>query len=292
MVRAPPQRMRAGHGGQRGRRWSDGHGRQQAKARLPGRRALPWPEVRPPAARSVSLIVREIGFSFAAKRALDGVSFDVAKGGFCALLGPNGAGKSTLFNLLTRLFTTPEGQIRIAGHDLRTAPLAALAQIGVVFQQSTLDMDLSVRRNLAYFAALHGLAGRDAARRIDAALDRLTMAERANERVRDLNGGHRRRTEIARALLHDPAVLLLDEPTVGLDAAARAAITDHVHDLAARQGLTVLWATHLTDEIAPADQVVVLHRGRVLADATCADLTGARALRETFLDLTGREVPA
>jgi len=235
----------------------------------------------------MSLSVEGIGFSFGPKRALDGVSFDVAKGRFCALLGPNGAGKSTLFNLMTRLFTTPEGCITVAGHDIAAAPLAALARMGVVFQAPTLDLDLTVRRNLSYFAALHGIAGRDAARRIDAALDRLGMAERAGERARDLNGGHRRRAEIARALLHNPSVLLLDEPTVGLDAAARASITDHVHLMAREQGLTVLWATHLTDEIAPEDQVVILHQGRVRADETCARLTGNASLRDTFLAMTG-----
>ena len=184
----------------------------------------------------MSLAVHELSHSYGRKRALEGVSFTVAPGAFCALLGPNGAGKTTLFGLMTRLFTTPEGRIEVAGHDVARAPRAALAAMGVVFQATTLDLDLTVRRNLAYFAALHGIAGREAHRRIDAALDRLGMAERAGERARDLNGGHRRRTEIARALLHDPAVLLLDEPTVGLDAASRAAITGHVHDLAGEHG--------------------------------------------------------
>lgn len=232
------------------------------------------------------LKVRDIGFSYGAKRALDGVSFDVAEGQFCALLGPNGAGKSTLFALLTRLFTTTQGQISVAGHDMSSAPRKALAQIGVVFQQPTLDLDLSVRRNLTYFAALHGIAGRDAAQRIDAALDRLDMRERQGERARDLNGGHRRRTEIARSLLHSPKVLLLDEPTVGLDAAARRSITEQVHALAREDGLTVLWATHLTDEITPSDQVVILHQGKVLRDGPCADIAGANGIEEVFLDLT------
>ncbi|MEM8789273.1 MAG: ABC transporter ATP-binding protein [Pseudomonadota bacterium] len=234
------------------------------------------------------ICVRDLGFRYGARTALDGVGFDVPAGTFAALLGPNGAGKSTLFGLLTRLFTTPTGQIIIAGHDLTQAPRAALAAMGVVFQQSTLDLDLSVRRNLSYFAALHGLAGREAGRRIDAALDRLGMAERAGERVRALNGGHRRRTEIARALLHDPAVLLLDEPTVGLDAASRDAITAHVHDLAAERGLTVLWATHLTDEIAPADRLLILHQGKLIADGQAGEIAGARGLTKTFLRLTGQ----
>lgn len=227
-----------------------------------------------------------VSFTYGPKRALDGVSFTLAPGRFCALLGPNGAGKSTLFALLTRLFTTPQGRIAVAGHDLSRDPRRALARIGVVFQQPTIDLDLTVRRNLLYFAALHGIAGAEADRRAMAALDRLGMAERAGEKARALNGGHRRRMEIARALIHRPSVLLLDEPTVGLDAASRAGIVAHVHDLAA-EGMCVLWATHLVDEVRDADRLVVLHRGRVLADGTAGAVRGDRPMAEAFLAMTG-----
>lgn len=232
----------------------------------------------------MSLRVENLGFSYGATSALTDVSFDLAPG-FTALLGPNGAGKSTLFGLLTRLFTSPQGKITVAGHDLTSHPRKALAQIGVVFQQPTLDLDLTVRRNLLYFAALHGVSGREADRRAMAALARLGMAERADEPARNLNGGHRRRMEIARALIHHPTVLLLDEPTVGLDAAARAGITAHVHDLAA-QGLTVLWATHLTDEIGPEDNLMILHKGRLVTDGKTKVIIENRTLAETFLTLT------
>ncbi|EYD75643.1 ABC transporter, ATP-binding protein [Rubellimicrobium mesophilum DSM 19309] len=235
------------------------------------------------------LSVRHLSHSFGPRRALDDVSFEVAQGAFCALLGPNGAGKSTLFALLTRLVTTPQGEIEVAGVNLARHPRAALAQMGVVFQQPTLDLDLTVRRNLRYFAALHGLSGREAEARIDAALERLDMAERGGELARSLNGGHRRRTEIARALIHRPRVLLLDEPTVGLDAASRANITRHVHDLASDMGLTVLWATHLTDEVWATDRLVILHRGRVLADSVAGRVAGDRPLTEVFLAMTGAE---
>ncbi len=231
-------------------------------------------------------MVDGLSHSYGSRRALEAVSFAVAPGAFCALLGPNGAGKSTLFALLTRLLAAPEGRIRVAGVDLAREPRAALARMGVVFQQPTLDLDLTVRRNLRYFAALHGLGGREAERRIDAALERLDLTERAGERARDLNGGHRRRTEIARALIQEPSVLLLDEPTVGLDAGSRAAITGHVHRLAAEMGLTVLWATHLTDEVLPQDRLVVLHRGRVLADSTAGEVAGGQSLTEAFLAMT------
>lgn len=232
------------------------------------------------------LEVRDLSYRYGAKQALEAVSFTRPEGSFCALLGPNGAGKSTLVALLTRLLVAPEGRIAIAGHDLEQAPRRALANLGVVFQQPTLDLNLTVRQNMRYFAALHGLPrkGLDAA--IDAALDRLNMAERAAERVAALNGGHRRRMELARALLHRPRVLLLDEPTVGLDAAARAAIVAHVHDLA-DEGLCVLWATHLTDEVRDADHLLVLHEGRILADGITREICGRTPLLDWFLDRTG-----
>lgn len=234
---------------------------------------------------TAALSLSHVSYHYGAKTALDDVSFTLEQGRFCALLGPNGAGKSTLFSLLTRLFVTAEGRIEVAGHDMARAPRAALAKIGVVFQQPTLDLDMTVMRNMRYFAALHGLAGRDAQARIDRALDRLGMRERADEKVRALNGGHRRRMEIARALVHDPQVLLLDEPTVGLDTQSREAITAHVHDLA-DDGLSVFWATHLVDEIRDSDTVVVLHQGRALVQDTACAIAGTGSLLDAFIAMT------
>lgn len=234
--------------------------------------------------------VRNLSYSYGPKKALDRVTIELEAGCFCALLGPNGAGKSTLFNLLTRLLVSRDGDIRIAGHDLARAPRKALARLGVVFQQPALDLDMSVAWNLSYFAALHGLSGAPVEKRIDAVLDRLGMRERAREKVRTLNGGHRRRMEIARVLIHEPDVLLLDEPTVGLDAASRAAITDHAHDLA-DSGLLVFWATHLVDEIRPADEVVVLHRGKVLRQERACKIAGAGRLVDAFTALTAPGAP-
>ncbi len=230
--------------------------------------------------------VEGLSFSYGAKQALDDVSFEVPKGRFCALLGPNGAGKSTLVALLTRLLVAPGGEIHVAGHDMRRHPRRALAALGVVFQQPTLDLDLTVRQNLSYFAALHGLPRRGLAAKIDAALDRLGMAERADEKVRALNGGHRRRTELARSLLHEPQVLLLDEPTVGLDVEARKAITAQVHDLARNDGICVLWTTHLTDEVRDEDHLLVLHRGRILADGVTGEVRGDAPLSDWFVAQT------
>jgi len=220
------------------------------------------------------------------KTALDDISFKIRGGTFCALLGPNGAGKSTLFALMTRLFIPTEGRIVIAGADLGKNPRKALGRMGVVFQQPTLDLDLTVQQNMLYYAALHGVSRWKAGRRIRESLEQLDMAERRKEKVRELNGGHRRRMEIARALLHEPDVLLLDEPTIGLDTGTRRAITKHVHDLVRHDGLTVLWATHLTDEVRADDQLVILHEGKIVADGVCAVVRGEERLNDTFARLT------
>lgn len=233
-----------------------------------------------------ALRVEGLSHDWGAKSALANVGFSVPAGRFCALLGPNGAGKSTLMAVLTGLIRPRPGVVSVNGHDLGRAPRKALAQIGVVFQQPTYDLDRSVGANLRYFAALHGLSGRTAAERITECLARLGMAERIAEKVGALNGGHRRRMEIARALIHRPRLLLLDEPTVGLDAPARAAITAHVHDLT-RDGISVLWATHLVDELREADDLVLLHRGRVAAMGAVSDVTAGQPLSDWFLAQTG-----
>lgn len=235
------------------------------------------------------LEVSRLGFSFGPKRALDEVSLDLGAGEFKVLLGPNGAGKTTLFSLITRLYESAEGEIRIEGAELRRDPGRALARMGVVFQQPTLDLDLTVHQNLLYHAALHGLGRAESLARIETELGRLGMAKRARERVRRLNGGHRRRVEIARALLHRPGLLLLDEPTVGLDVPTRQAIVAHVHRLAREDGVAVLWATHLIDEVADDDSVAVLHQGKVQAQGRLAEVlaqTGAADIGAAFASLT------
>ena len=175
--------------------------------------------------------------------ALQQIDLDIRQGEIFALLGPNGAGKSTLIALLTRLYDLQQGDIRIFGHSLRDEPRQALRQLGVVFQQSTLDLDLSVQQNLAYHAALHGMPRREAQARIDEELLRQDLAERRHDKVRTLNGGHRRRVEIARALLHQPRLLLLDEASAGLDPASRLALGRHVRNLCREQDLCVLQAS-------------------------------------------------
>ena len=217
---------------------------------------------RPPAA----LEVGALGFRYGRHVALEDVAFEVPRGRFVALLGANGAGKTTLFSIATGLFSAGSGRVRVLGHDLARESGAALAELGVVFQRPTLDGDLTVRQNLAYFADLHGLPRAEARARIERSLLRHKLGALGERAVVTLSGGQRRRVELARALLHDPAVLLCDEPTVGLDAPSRRAFLAHVRALAtAADGLGVLWATHLFDEIEPGDRVVLLERGRVRA---------------------------
>ena len=223
---------------------------------------------------------------------LHDVSLRVPQGRFTVLLGPNGAGKTTLFSLVTRLFHTRQGQISVLGHRVDREPGEALRLLGVVFQARTLDLDLSVRENLLYHAALHGIGGREARRLADAALQEVDLAGRARDPARRLSGGQMRRVEIARALMHRPRLLVLDEPTVGLDVAARAAILRHVRGLVRDRGVAVLWATHLLDEAGAEDLIVVLHKGRVLAAGEAGRVvaeTGAADLHDAFGRLTGDE---
>lgn len=233
-----------------------------------------------------ALRIAGLSHRYGARQALDDIHLAVAPGEFRVLLGPNGAGKSTLYGVLTRLLACQHGAIELFGQPLSAA---AMAGLGVVFQQSTLDADLTVEQNLSYFAALHGLRGHARCTRIDAELQHMALTEHRHDRVRQLNGGHRRRVEIARALLHRPRLLLLDEATVGLDMPTRRFLVAHVHQLAREEGLAVLWATHLIDEVHADDHVALLHRGRLLAsgraDALMAE-AGCASLAQWYDRLT------
>jgi ABC-2 type transport system ATP-binding protein len=237
-----------------------------------------------------ALSVESVSHAYGARIALDNVSFAVAPASFTVLLGLNGAGKSTLFSVITHLYVSRSGVVRIFGRDVARESGAALALLGVVFQQRTLDPDLTVAQNLAYHGALHGMGGRETRERGAVQLGRVGLADRAHDKVRFLSGGQMRRVEIARALLHSPRMLLLDEPTAGLDIKARAEILKVVRGLVADEGMGVLWATHLVDEIGDDDHVIILHEGRVLADGPSRSIVGATAARsigEAFTSLTG-----
>jgi ABC-2 type transport system ATP-binding protein len=238
-----------------------------------------------------AIAIEGLSKSYGKVRALSDVSFSVPAGGVTALLGLNGAGKTTLFQILTGLFVADGGRLRVFGHDIATAPVRALAHLGVVFQQQVLDLDLTVLQNLNFYAGLHGLRGTAAASAIADGLGRFRIADLARKRVRDLSGGTRRKVELARALVTAPRVLLLDEPSQGLDTQSRADLVEDIFNLCAERGTAVLWATHLVAEVDRAEQVVILDRGRVVARGRPADLASsvdAATLEAAFLALARR----
>jgi ABC-2 type transport system ATP-binding protein len=238
-----------------------------------------------------ALLLDNVVKTYGPIRAVDGVSLNAEPGEFIALLGPNGAGKTTLFQLLSGLFAADSGRIEVMGHDMSRDPVPALARLGIVFQQPTLDLELSVTANLMFHAGLHGIPRADAEARIAKELGRLGLAERAHDKTAQLSGGNRRRVELARALLHDPRLLLMDEATVGLDPQSRGDLLKLMLSMRAERAVAVLWATHLCDEVGDADRVIVLHRGKVLADTTPKELVAAASatsIEEAFLAMTGR----
>jgi ABC-2 type transport system ATP-binding protein len=240
------------------------------------------------------LEIRSLTKSYGARAALAGVDLAIDAGQFVVLLGPNGAGKSTLFQVLTGLFAADQGEVVVAGHSLRTEAVRALAHIGVVFQQMSLDLDLSVRRNLQFHADLHGLPRSVARDRIAEGCAGAGIAADLDRAVRELSGGNRRKVELVRALLHRPAVLLMDEPTVGLDPKSRRDLLAAVRADVAARGTCVLWATHLVEEAEAAGRVIVLHRGRLLADGTPASVAqalGGPGLEEAFIRATQSPAP-
>jgi ABC-2 type transport system ATP-binding protein len=221
---------------------------------------------------TAALEIGGLSYSYGKRKALSDIDITLPPGRFVVLLGPNGAGKTTLFSLVTRLFSTQSGSIRVFGHDTARAPGAALSLLGVVFQQRTLDLDLTAGQNLIYHAALHGMGFRDGGRRAKEELSRTGLSSEIGRKVRQLSGGQLRRVEIARALLHEPKLLLCDEATVGLDIGSRAELLRYVRSLVAERGLAILWATHLVDEVDPDDWVIVLHKGRILRQGICREI--------------------
>ncbi len=233
------------------------------------------------------LAVDEITKSYGRQPALRGVSFVIRAGQYVSLLGPNGAGKTTLFQLLAGLFVPDSGTVRVRGFDMRRDAVRALSSIGFVFQQATLDLDLTVRANLAFHGRLHGLSKADIHRRTAHELRQVDLEERIDDRARTLSGGQRRRVELARSLLHEPRILLMDEPTVGLDPPSRSDLLEYVLRLKRERAMAVLWATHLVDEAEEADRVIMLHEGTIRQAGPPAELlraAGVSNLRDMLVD--------
>ena len=242
---------------------------------------------------STALQIKNVSHKFGEFKALKNVSIKIDSGDFTVLLGLNGAGKTTLYSLITRLYNNNSGSIKIHNFDVREESSDALKNIGVVFQQPTLDLDLSVEENLHYHSSLHGLSFPDAKERIEEEIKRIDLAEKLKNKVRSLSGGQRRRVEIARSLLHKPKLLLLDEPTVGLDIGSRQMILKHVKSLCKKGQLAVLWATHLIDEIDKGEKVVIINKGEIVESGDVIKIvkkTKQKNIRDAFNKLVGVKV--
>lgn len=236
------------------------------------------------------LSIRGLTKRYGERVALNQLDLEIGPGSFTVLLGPNGAGKSTLFQVLTGLFAADEGEVRVAGFSHREQPSAALRSLGVVFQQMSLDLDLSIERNLMLQADLHGLPRKLAQARIAEGCRRLNVDADLGRKVRELSGGNRRKVELVRAGLHRPKVLLMDEATVGLDPKSRRDLLAALHEDVREHGCSVLWATHWVEEAEQADRVVVLHKGKLLADGSREEVTqalGEPTLERGFIARTG-----
>jgi len=206
------------------------------------------------------------------RRALDQVSFEVGQGEIFGVLGPNGGGKTTLFRILSTLLRPTQGHVRIAGYDVGTQPRLVRRQLGVVFQMPSLDIKLSAWENLQHQGHLYGLQGSDLRQRIGRLLETVGLSAQRDERVESFSGGMRRRVELAKALLHDPPLLLLDEPSTGLDVAARRDLWQHLEALCSGQGTTVVLTTHLMDEADRCDRLAILSEGQLVATDTPGSL--------------------
>ena len=226
------------------------------------------PESPATALSEAAVEVEDLRYRYGERVALDGVSFRVERGELFALLGPNGGGKSTLFKILSTLLPAGGGAARVLGHDVAREPGAVRRRLGVVFQHPSLDVLLTVEENLVHHGHLYGLSGRALRRALDTAVARLGLGERLRDRVGRLSGGLMRRAELAKALLVGAEVLLLDEPSTGLDPGARRDFHGHLRELRERDGITVVLTTHDMDEADRCDRVGVLDGGRLVALGT------------------------
>jgi len=214
---------------------------------------------------SPAVEVEDLRHCYADREALGGVSFTVARGEMFALLGPNGGGKTTLFKILSTLLPPTAGSVRLLGQDVALGAFLVRQHLGVVFQHPSLDRKLTVRENLQHHGRLYGLAGGELQRRTQAMLARVGLSERANDLVESLSGGLQRRAELAKGLLHEPGILVLDEPNTGLDPAARRDFMNYLLHLREQEGVTILLTTHFMEDAERCDRVGILHEGKLVA---------------------------
>ena len=227
----------------------------------------PGVEPRPPV-----IAIQDIVHRYDGRTALNGVSFDVRPAELFGLLGPNGSGKTTLFRILSTLMIPTTGRALILGHDAVRDPNGLRRQIGVVFQAQSIDVKLSAYENLRHQGHLYGLHGAALTARIDEMLERVALADRAQDRVETFSGGMQRRLELAKGLLHHPSVLLLDEPTTGLDPGARRDLWQYLRVLRDEERVSILVTTHLMEEAEGCDRLAIMNEGKLVALGTPADL--------------------
>jgi ABC-2 type transport system ATP-binding protein len=224
------------------------------------------------ATAGAAVAVQGLEYAYGERQALRGVSFEVGRGEVFGLLGPNGGGKTTLFRILSTILTPQRGTAHILGYDLARQRSDVRRHLGVVFQSPALDRRLQVHENLTHQGHLYGLRGAELQRRIDAGLQRFGLAERSHEVVENLSGGLRRRVELAKGLLHSPEVLILDEPSTGLDPGARRDLWQILQDVRSTDGVTVLLTSHILEEVEKCDRVAILDRGALVALGTPSEL--------------------
>jgi ABC-2 type transport system ATP-binding protein len=212
-----------------------------------------------------SVVVEDLVRTYGDLTAVDGVSFAVEEGEIFGFLGPNGAGKTTTVSVLCTLLSPTAGRAEVAGHDVVERPDDVRRSIGVVFQETTLDQQLTAAQNLRFHGYAYGLSRSEVRRRVDELIPLLGLENRLDDEVRTYSGGMKRRLEVARGLLHSPRVLFLDEPTLGLDPQTRRRIWEHVRELRARDGVTVFFTTHYMDEAEHSDRIAVIDHGRIVA---------------------------
>jgi ABC-2 type transport system ATP-binding protein len=242
----------------------------------------------------VVVAVKQLTKKFGDVVAVDNISFEVKKGELFGFLGPNGAGKSTTIKMLTTLLKPTSGSLKLAGHDVTKAQDAARKSFGIVFQDPSVDIELTAYENMELHAVFYGLSRKAARPRIEELLTLVELWDRRDAQVKTFSGGMKRRLEIARGLLHHPHVLFLDEPTLGLDTQTRNLLWHYVQKMSREEGMTVFFTTHYLEEAeANADRIGIIDHGKLVALGTPKQLlaqTGTKTLEQAYLEMTGRTV--